>query len=883
MTSDRFSDVTEGPDSSYAVVVDSVAEVLTARGPLTEDQIVEELRDRGIDLGEFPQELVADALDVEIAPVVFLSDERWAWLPALLAGRTFTHRLTELEVDHDLLFVTPDLVPADLLLFADDARLSDGALVRSLVVPFDAEELGERGIPVDDIPDDEVLLLPAGYLGGRHIRPDDVIGLRVTDDGLSLDVVDVPDRSAATAEFARAIALVLERHEPEELGAAISTVCADHDDLFRDPLPPLRALLATYGLVQNGDWLAREGFDFGRWRADLRRDNLMDRYDLTRDEALAVLAGLALYERVAKLYEAAVQNADDPSSLVAVFEELTTGQPTEPTGETREFHMTMKDALTGLDEPAVVVALLAEATGYDATQAAPLRMFAETLEPLMPRSARPPLRWLRAKAHELLGEIATAEQVLLEAESLDPDWPMTVFDLARYAFDRGDAERGLSLLRRSGAPADDPMVHMLERFQGAPPRTDLGRNDACWCGSGRKYKKCHLNNEQLALEDRALWLYEKATLFLMDEPHRELHTELAAERAQYADSEDELWAAATDPLVVDALLFEGGVFEEFLTTRGVLLPDDERLLAQQWLLAERSVHEVMEIHPGDHLVLHDLRTGDVLPVRERTAGQYLTKGQLICARISPAGETLQIFGGLEPIALHQRDELIALLDSGPDPYELVEFLTRRFAPTVLQNTEGDPLVFCEATLRGDDSVALAKILDDTYDRRNPAAPEWFEHVTTDGMQRISATLRLEGDDLHVDTNSEERHERVLAELRELVPSITLVSESRRPFRDTREAAVLAAEAGQGGSSALDQGDPDVAAMIEQVVRDYERRWLDELIPALGGITPRQAADDPTRRDDLIKLLDSFPAIDAPDAMSPARLRAALDLPPGEDG
>ena len=24
-----------------------------------------------------------------------------------------------------------------------------------------------------------------------------------------------------------------------------------------------------------------------------------------------------------------------------------------------------------------------------------------------------------------------------------------------------------------------------------PPLPDLGRNDRCWCGSGRKYKLCH--------------------------------------------------------------------------------------------------------------------------------------------------------------------------------------------------------------------------------------------------------------------------------------------------------------------------------------------------------------------------------------------------------
>jgi hypothetical protein len=26
---------------------------------------------------------------------------------------------------------------------------------------------------------------------------------------------------------------------------------------------------------------------------------------------------------------------------------------------------------------------------------------------------------------------------------------------------------------------------------------ELGRNDACWCGSGKKYKKCHLKSDEL--------------------------------------------------------------------------------------------------------------------------------------------------------------------------------------------------------------------------------------------------------------------------------------------------------------------------------------------------------------------------------------------------
>jgi hypothetical protein len=74
-----------------------------------------------------------------------------------------------------------------------------------------------------------------------------------------------------------------------------------------------------------------------------------------------------------------------------------------------------------------------------------------------------------------------------------------------------------------------------------------------------------------------------------------------------------------------------------------------------------------------------------------------------------------------------------------------------------------------------------------------------------------------------------------------------------------------------GEDALDPDDPELAAFLDEFVRDYETKWLDEPIPALDGHTPRQAADDPTRRADLIKLLDTFPAGDAD------RLRAALGL------
>ena len=45
--------------------------------------------------------------------------------------------------------------------------------------------------------------------------------------------------------------------------------------------------------------------------------------------------------------------------------------------------------------------------------------------------------------------------------------------------------------------------------------------------------------------------------------------------------------------------------------------------------------------------------------------------------------------------------------------------------------------------------------------------------------------------------------------------------------------------------------------ISALVRQHEDRWLSERIPALGGLTPREAAANPAAREELIALLDDF--------------------------
>ncbi|MGH3824515.1 MAG: SEC-C metal-binding domain-containing protein [Pseudonocardiaceae bacterium] len=614
-------------------LVDVIAGMLAENGPMTEDQLAAALAGRGVDLGDDPGEALDEALDDGDDLVTVLADGRWASLPALLAGRVFTHQVTGPEVEHDILEINPDLEPVAMLTQREEyQRLADGSPLAVVLTPFDDDILTERGIPLDVIGDHGALLLSHGYLKEQGLGEGGVIALGLAGDGLSLQVV--PEQAArpeALVRLERRLTAVLENGPdgPAQLDVAVWTACADDPTLFIEPLPPLGAALDACGLAHDGDWLAAPGFDFRRWRVEQRCAAVTWRHDIGHDEALAVLALVMLYEQVAALMHAAALSAQEGGEAeLATFAAELTGQPEPSPADPDLDHgsgttartAAVTAALAFLAEPAVAQAVLAETIGSGTKGAATLGLFAETLEPQAPRAARPALLWLLGKAHERLGGTIQAEVAYHAAESADPQWAPALVDLARYASDRGDAARGLALLRRAGTPSDHALVELLERFQ-VMPRPDLGRNQPCWCGSGRKYKKCHLHHEQLPLEERAAWLYQKAGMFLLDGLWRDVVIETACVRARFSEAPDALLYALDAPLVTDAVLFEGGGFAEFVATRGMLLPEDERLLAEQWLLIERSVYEIERVRHGAGFEMRDVRTGDVHQVRERTASR----------------------------------------------------------------------------------------------------------------------------------------------------------------------------------------------------------------------------------------------------------------------
>jgi hypothetical protein len=298
-------------------------------------------------------------------------------------------------------------------------------------------------------------------------------------------------------------------------------------------------------------------------------------------------------------------------------------------------------------------------------------------------------------------------------------------------------------------------------------------------------------------------------------------------------------------------VFEGGGVSEFLDERGVLVPDDEVDTLELWELARLELWEVVATDEEATLSVRDTRTGETLDVADRSMARSFQPGEMVLARFLPGWGRTWASGVALRIDLRHRDSLLELLDQDPDADLIADWYGSLLAPPSFANRESEPMVLCEARLRptaGWDE--LAEVLDKSHEAAEDTPDVWREFFAVHPDERIiRATLRRDGDELVVTANSEARLDRVLARLTDVADIIAQTARSVRNPADLEAALKL-----HPPEEPFESIDPEI---VEQVLDMMERRWISEEVPALGGITPRQAAVDPTRREDLIALLRSF--------------------------
>ncbi|HET6793300.1 MAG TPA: SEC-C domain-containing protein, partial [Acidimicrobiales bacterium] len=273
--------------------------------------------------------------------------------------------------------------------------------------------------------------------------------------------------------------------------------------------------------------------------------------------------------------------------------------------------------------------------------------------------------FLAALAAEHEGDVAAGEEHVHAAAAATPEWPAAVDRLAWYESDRGHAADALRLWRRIGVGPGDFEWEMLAPF-AEEGRTRPARNEPCWCGSGRKFKSCHLGvSLEASLPDRVPWLRDKAACFVRrrdDSSLADLEA-LAGARAGDGD-EEEVDIAWQDPLVMDVALAERGWFARFLEARRPLLPTDEAELARTWLGVTRSLFRVDEVSPGVGLKATDLLAGASLDVRDRAYSRHARVGSVVCGRAVPDSVGHQFLPGLVAVPGDEVEAVRALVERG---------------------------------------------------------------------------------------------------------------------------------------------------------------------------------------------------------------------------
>ena len=540
-----------------------------------------------------------------------------------------------------------------------------------------------------------------------------------------------------------------------------------------------------------------------------------------------------------------------------------------------------------------------------------LAAFAEALTRDVREREVGPARLLAGLVHLAAGDALAAEQCLDDALRADPRLGLAASVLSVLALDRGDLDRTATLLVRACCPPVD--VRWLDRHRrGASARESrVGRNDPCPCGSGRKSKRCCDGGVAVSLKVRSSLMMERLAVYAAGHDVQSIVLGLVlasigpdVDLADVDDRRDDLF-------LFDVAVFEGGLAEAYLAERGTLLVEDERDLLERAIAEPRRLWRVVEVDEGTGMRLR-LADGsdfgiDTIWLDERSGSVGRRQGEHVLARVLQCEDAWIGLGVPVIVAGSHRARTRDILRSSPGPVEYADWYGTLLAPPALCNREGEPLVLCRAELAPPSPVDVDHLIgvldgllagdgggangvwhelfdlgDGDHQHGGGVLLDTFD-IEHSGETVVRATVAIAGDRVVVEANSEVRQDRLLRSLANALDAEIVVDERRSAIEAVREHRATPRTRAAAERRSWRAGDPDMppeaATALEEHMIAYERRWIDGPLPALGGLTPRQALDDPARRVDLDDLLDDIRDRHGADSglMSIDRIEALLGM------
>ena len=415
--------------------------------------------------------------------------------------------------------------------------------------------------------------------------------------------------------------------------------------------------------------------------------------------------------------------------------------------------------------------------------------------------------------------------------------------------------------------------------EGAPARREVGRNDPCPCGSGKKYKKCHLNaglpasgasSRHESMHEMDFRLVRAIAQFAM----RGFGEAWLGRRGKdFEDDEAALhlflpWVAWT--AVVDGKR----VAQRYFEASERRLSEEEREWFDAQSRAWLGVWEVTTVEPGT-VGVRDLLTGQKRSVQEVEGSRILVPRDTILARmidfhgtalfggmygrVLPPTEAIEVVravrsklsaGGSEVATERLTDPLTGgfLIDCWRD--QVAEHDRRAAIPPILENTDGEALLFVtdsfkfDAAIRSEIETRLAAMDDVDNVNKKKHETEIVYVKTGNRVHRqwentVVGRAVVGRDSLRVETNSERRADALGRRIRDACAG--LLRDPSRAIESPLEKGLASRAASKPRAmSAHEEG------LLRKAKEAHFRDWIDIPVPALGGRTPRSVARSRTR-------------------------------------
>ena len=173
---------------------------------------------------------------------------------------------------------------------------------------------------------------------------------------------------------------------------------------------------------------------------------------------------------------------------------------------------------------------------------------------------------------------------------------------------------------------------------------------------------------------------------------------------------------------------------------------------------------------------------------------------------------------------------------------------------VALTSDGEPLVLStvvfDVTEGTQDEIVEHLDAADGFRREAGSVSDRWEWLgPSAGSDRVVAELSLDEDALTVMTHSLARASKANARLADELGDRIVLKDIRTEQPSPDALAELGIElVGEDGQESQFEEQRQV---VHEVLERHYRKWLDEALPALGDLTPREAVTDPVRRSDVI--------------------------------